>query len=64
MKGGLRKYLKEVGVEMRRVIWPTRAETIRLTIMVLLVCVFFVLYLYIASAIVNIIINALETGRI
>ena len=64
MKGGLRKYLKEVGVEMRRVIWPTRAETIRLTIMVLLVCVFFVLSLYIASAIVNILINALETGRI
>ena len=64
MKGGLGKYFKEVGVEMRRVIWPTRAETFRLTIMVLLVCVFFVLYLYVASTLVNLIINALETGRI
>jgi preprotein translocase subunit SecE len=64
MKGGLGKYFKEVGVEMRRVIWPTRAETTRLTIMVLLVCVFFVLYLYVASTIVNLIITALETGRI
>ena len=64
MKGGLGKYFKEVGVEMRRVIWPTRAETLRLTIVVLLVCVFFVLYLYVASTLVNLIINALETGRI
>ena len=64
MKGGLGKYFKEVGVEMRRVIWPTRAETTRLTIMVLMVCVFFVLYLYVASTIVNLIITALETGRI
>ena len=64
MKGGLGKYFKEVGVEMRRVIWPTRAETVRLTIMVLLVCIFFVLYLYIASTLVNLIVNALETGRI
>ena len=64
MKGGLGKYFKEVGVEMRRVIWPTRAETTRLTIMVLMVCVFFVLYLYVASTIVDMIITALETGRI
>ncbi len=64
MKGGIGKYFKEVGVEMRRVIWPTRAETTRLTIMVLMVCVFFVLYLYVASTIVDMIITALETGRI
>lgn len=64
MKGGLGKYFKEVGVEMRRVIWPNRAETTRLTIMVLMVCVFFVLYLYVASTIVDMIITALETGRI
>ena len=64
MKGGLGKYFKEVGVEMRRVIWPTRAETVRLTIIVLLVCVLFVLYLYVASTIVNLIITAMETGKV
>jgi preprotein translocase subunit SecE len=64
MKGGLGKYFKEVGVEMRRVIWPTRAETLRLTIVVLLVCVFFVLYLYVASTIVHMIVVAMESGKI
>lgn len=64
MKGGLGKYLKEVGVEMRRVIWPTRQETIRLTIIVLLVCVLFVVYLYVASTIMHFIITAMEGGKI
>ena len=64
MKGGLRKYFREVGVEMRRVIWPTRTETLRLTIMVLFVCVFFVLYLYVASELVNLIITVLESGKV
>ena len=63
MKGGLGKYLKEVGVEMRRVIWPTRAETIRLTIMVLLVCVLFVVYLYAASTIIHYLFTAMEGGK-
>lgn len=64
MKGGLGKYLKEVGVEMRRVIWPTRQETFRLTIIVLLVCVLFVVYLYIASTLMQFIITAMEGGKI
>jgi preprotein translocase subunit SecE len=62
-KGGLKQYFKEVGVEMRRVIWPTRAETFRLTVMVLLVCVMFVLYLFAASTAVHYIITAMEGGK-
>ncbi len=64
MKGGIRQYLKDVGVEMRRVIWPTRQETLRLTIVVLLVCVLFVIYLYVASTLMNFIITAMEGGKI
>ena len=63
MKGGLKQYLKEVGVEMRRVIWPTRAETLRLTVMVLLVCVLFVVYLYTASTIIHYLFTAMEGGK-
>ena len=63
MKGGLKQYFKDVGVEMRRVIWPTRAETIRLTVMVLMVCVLFVIYLYVASTIVHYLIIAMEGGK-
>lgn len=63
MKGGPGKFFKDVGVEMRRVIWPTKQETLRLTVMVLLVCVFFVMYLYLGSLAVNYLITAMEGGQ-
>jgi preprotein translocase SecE subunit len=48
---------------MRRVVWPTRADTVRLTAAVLFVCVMFVVYLYIAGELVHLIIRLMETGK-
>jgi preprotein translocase subunit SecE len=62
MKGGLGRFFKEVGIEMRKVIWPTRAETARLTYAVLFVCVLFVVYLYVAGFVVEKLIHLLEKG--
>ncbi len=64
MKKGVSHFFKEVGIEMRRVIWPTKAETLRLTSAVLFVCVLFVLYLYIAGEIVHLIIRLMEQGKV
>lgn len=64
MKGGVGQFFKEVGVEMRKVIWPTRAETLRLTYAVLFVCILFVVYLYVAGYLVNMVIKLLEKGAI
>ena len=63
MKKGLSHFLKEVGIEMRRVIWPTRAETIRLTSAVLFVCVLFVLYLYAGGFLVEAAVKFLEGSK-
>lgn len=43
---GVRTYFKEVKRELRKVVWPTKEDTLRLTIMVLIVCTIFVIYLY------------------
>lgn len=37
-KRGLKGFVNEVGREMKKVSWPTRAETNRLTAVVLVVC--------------------------
>ncbi|HET6645106.1 MAG TPA: preprotein translocase subunit SecE [Fimbriimonadales bacterium] len=63
MKRGINQFFKDVGVEMRRVVWPTRADTVRLTAAVLFVCVMFVVYLYIAGELVHLIIRLMETGK-
>ncbi len=42
-KGGLKEYFKGVRVEMKKVIWPTRKETVSYTVVVLVVCLFFAL---------------------
>lgn len=63
-KRGIGQFLKEVGLEMRRVIWPSKAETFRLTTAVILVCVLFVVYLWIASEIVGLVIRLMETGKV
>jgi len=39
-KGGSRfKFFGETIAELKKVVWPTRQETVRLTVMVLIVCV-------------------------
>ena len=34
---GLRRYVGEIAGEMKKVVWPTRAETRRLTVMVIII---------------------------
>jgi len=34
---GLRRYIGEIAAELKKVVWPTRAETRRLTVMVIVV---------------------------
>jgi preprotein translocase SecE subunit len=63
MRKGFGSFFKEVGVEMRKVIWPSRAETIRLTTAVLFVCVVFVAYLIASGFLIDRIVTFLETGR-
>ncbi len=51
-KGGSRfKFFGETIAELKKVVWPTRQETIRLTMMVLIVCL-----------VVGIILGALDYG--
>ncbi|MDD5986980.1 MAG: preprotein translocase subunit SecE [Eubacteriales bacterium] len=42
-KGGLGTYFKEVSLEMKKVVWPTRKELGQYTVVVLVTCAFFAL---------------------
>ena len=45
-KNALLEYLRGVRVEMKKVVWPTRKETVSYTIVVLVACAFFGLFLW------------------
>jgi len=40
-KGGFGEYLKGVRTELKKVVWPTRKETYKYTLVVLFVCLVF-----------------------
>ncbi len=40
------EYLKGVRTELRKVVWPTRKETLRYTVIVIVVCLFFALFFW------------------
>ncbi len=42
-RAGLIQYLKEVRLEMKKVVWPTRKELGQYTVVVVAVCAFFAL---------------------
>lgn len=42
-RGGLKEYFKGVRTEMKKVIWPTRKETVSYTGVVIVTCAFFAL---------------------
>lgn len=44
--GGLREYFKGVRVETKKVVWPTRKELVSYTIVVLIACAFFGIFLW------------------
>ncbi len=58
-KRGVRGYLQDVSREMKRVVWPTRAETVRLTWLVLFVVILFVVYLWAFGYVIEILVHKL-----
>ena len=44
--GGLREYFSGVKIETKKVVWPTRRETVSYTIVVFIACTFFALFLW------------------
>ena len=45
-RGGLREYFRGVGIETKKVVWPTRKELVSYTIVVLVACAFFSVFLW------------------
>ena len=44
--GGLKEYFRGVRVETKKVVWPTRKELVSYTIVVLIACAFFGVFLW------------------
>ena len=44
--GGLREYFSGVRTEMKKVVWPTRKELFSYTVIVLIACAFFGIFLW------------------
>ena len=63
-KRGLRSFFNEVGREMKKVSWPTRTETNRLTGVVLAVCSMLVVFLTSLSVLIGIVIDLITKGKI
>lgn len=61
-KRGLRGFFAEVGREMKKVTWPTRQETTRLTGVVLVVCVATIALLYVLTTVFHTILQLLTRG--
>ena len=47
------KYFKDVRTELRRVIWPSRAEVINSSIVVIITLIFFVLFTLVIDSIAS-----------
>ena len=48
-KSGLGEYLKGVKAELRKVTWPTKKETAKLTLVVFIVCAIFSLFFWLVD---------------
>jgi preprotein translocase subunit SecE len=46
---GVRQFVREVSLEMKKVSWPTRVEVVNTTIIVLIVIFFFAVFLFVAD---------------
>ncbi|MCF0151506.1 MAG: preprotein translocase subunit SecE [Firmicutes bacterium] len=46
-KSGVREYFHGVMTELKKVVWPTKKETYRYTVIVLVVCAFFALLFWV-----------------
>lgn len=45
-KGSFKDYIKGVKTEMKKVVWPTRKETVSYTLVVIAVCALFALFFW------------------
>ena len=63
-KRGLKGFLNEVSREVRKVSWPSRSETNRLTGIVLAVCGIIVLILTALSLVADTVVTLLTRGKI
>ena len=61
-KKGPKRFFAEVGREMRKVDWPARSETNRLTGVVLAVCGLIVLFLSVMGYVFDILITLITKG--
>lgn len=59
---GLRHYIHEVRLEMKKVSWPTRTEVINTTMVVVLALFFFSAFLFLADLVLYQLIHWLEAG--
>lgn len=63
-KRGVKGFLNEVVREMKKVSWPTRPETNRLTTVVLAVCVLLVVFLSVIGYVFQFVIDMVTKGRV
>lgn len=63
-KRGAKGFLNEVGREMKKVSWPTKPETNRLTTVVLAVCVILVTFLSVIGYVFQFVIDFITKGRV
>ena len=48
-KTGLGEYLKGVKAELKKVVWPTKKETVKLTFIVIVACALFALFFWLVD---------------
>lgn len=60
--GGVRHYIHEVALEMKKVSWPTQTEVINTTIVVVLAVFFFAFFLFATDWALYWVIHVLELG--
>lgn len=62
MRRGLKAFLADTGREMKKVTWPTKAETNRLTFVVLVVTFILVVVLSVLSYFFELVVNFITKG--
>jgi preprotein translocase SecE subunit len=60
---GLKQFFRESVLELRKVIWPTREEVMKLTGFVVLVVIIVGLFMYIWGEFIGVITNRVFLGR-
>jgi preprotein translocase subunit SecE len=58
------KFIREVRAEAVRVTWPGRDETVRMTVLVLLMAVLAGLFFFLVDQVVGLAVRALFTGSV